>query len=429
MPSVLSWVKRLQKPNVAVENNIRIPGSLIKVQEFFDSLDLDLVLVGGYVRDHFLGIQGTDIDIEVYGQVDMASLQNHLERFGSAQCFGKQFGVIKLQLGGYSYDFALPRIEQKTGDAHRDFMVQTDAGLDYQTAASRRDFTINSIGYRIKDGLILDPFDGITDIKQKRIRHIGPSFDEDALRVFRAMQFAARFGFQIDEETLKRCKTMSMSHLSKQRIEVELQKCLLSPKPSQGLRYFFDLGLGRFFSELSALDPNVWQCCLRQIDLLFDLGLDAELMVTLRLCVLSMIRPEQTDLFLNRFLGSKKRFGMIQSVIQAQDDLQMIKNKAQDENMDTQIRKLSTKVTLRHLAYLEQVRENAYQDVGFAEWFMNRARHLGVLDHAPQPIVTGEDLTKKGILPGKKMGEMLDALYQIQLAGEDPSKAVDRFII
>ena len=191
--------------------------------------------VGGCVRDMFLNIESKDIDIEVHG-IDESTLKDILNEVGKPLEHGKSFGIYSLK--GTNIDVAMPRIETKIGEGHRDFKVKVDPNISLIDAARRRDFTINSMMIDVISEELIDPFNGKQDLEKGLIRHISDAtFIEDPLRIFRACQFAARFNFEIAEETIKLCKTMDETKLSKERVEEELKKALLqSNKPS----LFFD---------------------------------------------------------------------------------------------------------------------------------------------------------------------------------------------
>ena len=187
--------------------------------------------VGGYVRDALLGIENKDIDMEVHG-VSPSVLEDILKNFGEVITIGASFGIYNLK--GCSLDIAMPRKETARGTGHRDFDVVVDPFIGTEKAALRRDFTINALMQNVLTGEITDHFGGRADLEKGVIRHVNDSsFAEDPLRVLRAAQFAARFDFEIAEETVELCSSMDLTALSKERIETELEKALLkADKPS-----------------------------------------------------------------------------------------------------------------------------------------------------------------------------------------------------
>ena len=191
----------------------------------------NVYFVGGYVRDKLLGINNKDIDIEVHG-ITNVQLESVLDNIGERIFFGENFGVYSLK--GTSIDIAMPRKEKQTGVKHTNFEITVDPFMGTYNACKRRDFTINALMQDVLTGEIIDHFNGQYHLKNKIIKHISDeTFIEDPLRVLRAAQFAARFEFKIDEETINLCKKMDITTLPKERIETELKKALIkSKKPS-----------------------------------------------------------------------------------------------------------------------------------------------------------------------------------------------------
>ncbi len=239
---------------------MEIPAPLMVVLESLMNAGHRPVIVGGSVRDALMGRAVKDYDIEVYGMGGMKALQSLLQRYGRVDAVGKQFGVLKMQVGENEVDFSLPRTERKIDSGHRGFAVTTDGGLAYAAAARRRDFTVNAIGYDVAEEALLDPFDGQEDLERGILRHIDETtFVEDPLRVYRAVQFAARFGMELAEETFALCQKMvgegRLDELPRERVWAEWRKLLLqSPRPSIGFEWMRKLGITeRHFPELHAL--------------------------------------------------------------------------------------------------------------------------------------------------------------------------------
>lgn len=209
--------------------------------------------VGGFVRDCIMNIENKDIDIEVHG-ITPQTLENILDGVGKRISIGESFGIYAIK--GYDIDIAMPRKETAIGKGHRDFEVFVDPFIGTYKAALRRDFTVNALMKNVLTGEITDHFGGISDIENKLLHHVSDtSFPEDPLRVFRAAQFAARFGFEIAEDTVSLCRSIDVSTLSKERIDGEMKKALLkADKPS----VFFSIlrktdKLSHWFPELEAL--------------------------------------------------------------------------------------------------------------------------------------------------------------------------------
>jgi len=208
--------------------------------------------VGGIVRDGLMGVECKDIDIEVYG-IAPARLREVLGSLGEVYDRGASFGVLGLRHS--DIDIAMPRTESRTGAKHTNFDVCVNPFLDPKDACRRRDFTINAMMQDVLSGEILDFYGGREDLEKKIIRCVCPeTFIEDALRVFRACQFAARLDAAIAPETRELCRSMDVTELSHERIFAETEKALIkAEKPSV---YFRELKrmdhLKEFFPELEA---------------------------------------------------------------------------------------------------------------------------------------------------------------------------------
>ncbi|MEK7473524.1 MAG: HD domain-containing protein [Patescibacteria group bacterium] len=220
------------------------------------------MLVGGFVRDCLLGIASKDADLETYG-IEAEVLETVLKELfdDKIETVGRSFGIYKIFLGdGFDLDVAIPRRESKSGSGHTGFEVEGDPELDPKEAARRRDFTINAIAADPKTGELFDPFNGQDDIKDRILRVVdGSTFVDDPLRVYRGVQFTARFGLRVEPSTLELMRLMvargELDTLSKERVTDELKKLLLkAPKPSVGFELMRTLGLiRRDYPELHAL--------------------------------------------------------------------------------------------------------------------------------------------------------------------------------
>lgn len=184
-------------------------------------------LVGGCVRDKLLGLEVKDRDWVVVGSSPEQML---------AQGFrpvGKDFPVFLHP--DTQEEYALARTERKSGHGYHGFDVYAAPDVTLEQDLARRDLTINAIA-QDQDGNIIDPYNGSEDLKQGLLRHVSPAFVEDPVRVLRIARFAARFGFQIAEQTQQLIGRMLVSgeldHLVSERVWQELYKALQSDKPS-----------------------------------------------------------------------------------------------------------------------------------------------------------------------------------------------------
>ena len=213
----------------------------------------DAYYVGGFVRDRLMGLEGKDVDIEIHG-ISPQKLTEILDSLGEHTEMGASFGIYGLR--HYDLDIAMPRSEKATGHGHKDFEVFVDPFLGTEKAARRRDFTVNAMMEDVLTGELIDFFGGREDMKKKLLRHVDDqSFGEDPLRVLRAAQFAARFGYTVDGETVRLCSTMDLSALPRERIIGELEKALRGAfRPSVFFEVLDEMQqLGFWFSQYASL--------------------------------------------------------------------------------------------------------------------------------------------------------------------------------
>jgi len=209
----------------------------------------ELLLVGGAVRDKLLGREPKDLDFVAVG----ATQDAFLKVFPKAQAVGKSFPVYLVEGLG---EVAFARKERKLGPYHTDFEVLFDPSVTLEEDLSRRDLTINAIAMR-PDGEIFDPFGGAKDLAAKLLRHVGPAFSEDALRVYRLARFAAQLGFKVAPETMKFARTVPLSDLTAlpaERVCEEFRKSLRSAEPWRFIEELEHAGvLSLHFPELAHL--------------------------------------------------------------------------------------------------------------------------------------------------------------------------------
>ena len=136
---------------------------LIEIAKAIDACGGKTYFIGGFVRDNLMGLSNKDVDVEVHG-VPVDVLRNLLEQFGEVITIGKSFGIYSIR--GYDIDIAVPRKEKNTGRGHRDFEIYTDPFLGVETAARRRDFTINAMMQDVLTGEIVDCFGGQDDLEK-----------------------------------------------------------------------------------------------------------------------------------------------------------------------------------------------------------------------------------------------------------------------
>lgn len=389
---------------------IDYPKQLNKIFDRLNKYNAKAVLVGGYVRDHLINIESKDIDIEVYNISSFEKLEEILREFGDVNSVGKSFGVCKLQLKNLKIDFSLPRIDSKTGSGHRGFEVAVNPDLNFKTAASRRDFTINAIGYDVKHKKILDPFNGIKDLKNKILRAIDKDkFIDDPLRVLRAAQFCARFELKIDKELLTLCKNMVsnnlLDELPKERIIEEIKKLLLkSKKPSIGFELLKEFGTNFYTKNIYVADEISKQ-----------LTSNTNTNIILMLAALCYdYTPENTTLFIQNLTNEKELLSRVLPLIKNHDKIEVHLN-------NYKLYKLATEVKIEELLILSRaiyVYKNSSEIYEAGDKIYKKAKELNILKEKLAPLLRGENILSYGIKPSPKFSEILNLAYEAQMSGE-----------
>ncbi len=214
-------------------------------------------VIGGYVRDCFLGIPNDDIDIVVEGS-GIALAEAVAAKCGAKVSVFRNFGTAMLKYKGIEVEFVGARRESYDRNSRKP--VVEDGTLEEDQL--RRDFTINAMAFSLQEddfGALVDPFGGIRDLANAIIRTpLDPeqTYSDDPLRMLRAIRFATRLGFTIVPESLDAMRRMAgrLRILSRERIVEELDKMLLTKKPSTAFRLMDQTGLlEQFFPELVRL--------------------------------------------------------------------------------------------------------------------------------------------------------------------------------
>ena len=440
----------------------KIPSILEEILKDLQKIGATPIVVGGSVRDFFLNIPIKDYDIEIFGIDSLDIIQKSLEKYGSVKLVGKSFGVLTLRVNEYDFDFALPRLEKKTGNTHQDFEIITNANLSFKEAAIRRDFTINAIGYDFFKEEFLDPFDGIKDLKNKIIKHINDvTFIEDSLRVYRAVQFASRFDFKIAEKTKELCKQIVLSQdlifLPKERVYEEFKKLFLnSQKPSNGFELMKELDVIKYFPELKALincvqekeyhpEGDVWIHTMMSLDEMAKILKEEKIEDEYRKLYLfygilchdfgkpfctkqidgkitshkhENLGIEPTISFLSKLTNEKKFIEIVCSLVK--NHLAPFQLYLADSSLKA-IKRLSLKVNIEDLC-LVCLADCLGRDIKDKEkcskatsWLLEKAKELDIHTKPIEALVLGRDLIKLGFKPSSKFKEILDFAFDLQI--------------
>ena len=442
-----------------------IPRKITNLAEIIKQNGGRTMLVGGCVRDELMKIEPKDFDVEVYG-IEPNKLKEILMSFGRVDAVGEAFTVYKI---GQDLDVSLPRRERKTGRGHKGFAVEGDPEMSFEEAAKRRDFTINAILQDVLSGEIIDLYDGQTDIKNKILRVVSKdTFAEDSLRVLRAAQFAARFEFDIDQETVELCRRIDLTDLPKERIWGEFEKMLLkAEKPSIGLEWFYKLGVvSQLFPELKSLvgvpqqkewhpEGDVDVHTLMVVDearkLINDLSYAKKVTVMLGAICHDFGKPATTKFFDGKWRSHAHDVAGIEPTESFLDTLnihtldgynvrqQVIQlvihhlkpgmfYNVKDDLGDGAFRRLARKVEpdlLYRVAKADSLGRNPewlpkekWFKAEAQDWFIEKVRDLAIEEKAPQPILMGRHLIELGLKPSPQFGEITKVVYEMQLDGK-----------
>ncbi|MCK4338698.1 MAG: CCA tRNA nucleotidyltransferase [Candidatus Cloacimonetes bacterium] len=434
-------------------------------------------LVGGCVRDMVLEQISKDFDLEVY-KLQPSEVEKIVKQFGKISDVGKSFGVLKLFFGeGIEIDVSLPRTDSKIGIGHKGFDVNTDPYMSLNEAASRRDFTINSMAFDPLTDKLYDPFDGLNDLNKKILRVTNSeTFGDDPLRVLRALQFVARFELKIEPESKKIIQGMipQLKELPKERIFEEWKKLLLkSEKPSLGLSAGMELGV---FKELhpeflllpqtpqdseSHPEGDVWSHTLKCVDeaakiirrenlvekiafiimltiLCHDLGKPFTKQVRNGLYVYpehDKAAQELTKKFLSEIGADKNIKAKVLKLVtnhMAPLNLYLSEVKRGEKVKYGEIRRLATKIypaTIYELVLLadadywgtiissNQIDSEKSKFPGWSpagKWLLKRAQAIQVDKCKPKDIIKGKDLIDLGLKPGLKFGVIIELANQLR---------------
>jgi tRNA nucleotidyltransferase (CCA-adding enzyme) len=415
------------------------------------------LVVGGWVRDRLLGRMSKDVDLEVFG-IPAADLPSLLPPFGRVEPVGQSFPVYKIG----AIDVGLPRRESKAGRGHRGFVVEGDPSMTLEEAARRRDFTINAIAWDPLTDEYLDPCHGREDLEASVLRAVDPrTFGDDSLRVLRAVQFAARFELSLDDQTRTICQSVPLGDLPPERVWGELEKLLLqAERPSIGFALARELGvIERLFPELHALigcgqepdwhpEGDVWVHTLIVIDrtraVIDDLDRPDRIAMMLGAVCHDVGKPATTAFLDGRIRSLEHEEAGVAPTLAFLDRLNVhsidgkdvrrqviglvanhlkpgMLHKVRDQVTDGAFRRLAQKVDLELLARLAkadcQGRTGEF-DCSAMDWFLSRARELGVEHRPPAPWLLGRHLLELGVAPGPEMGRLLKQVYERQLDGE-----------
>jgi tRNA nucleotidyltransferase/poly(A) polymerase len=379
---------------------------------------------GGAVRDTLLGLTPKDYDIAT------DALPTRIrELFPDTQAVGAAFGVILVRHNQSIIEVATFRADGPYEDGRRPASVHfATAELD----AQRRDFTINGLFFDPLENKVIDYVGGQSDLKSRRLRAIGlPSkrFDEDHLRLLRAVRFAARFSLEIEPQTAQAIRDAApqLKGISPERVGDELRLMFAPPTRQIAWPLLWHLGLAKILfrflpapPETIDLDRSIFLKLPATSPIPFSLAVAAAV-----LCV--RIQSEKTDptSLLTRPEVSRSIRAMRQALrlsnAESDDAAEILQNlspllAAAPPALAAKKRFLAHPTSPQSRTLMDALQQVGIQTQrirSLADEFLK----LQTEDNAPPPLITGDDLTRAGFNPGPSFKKILDTLYDAQLEG------------
>ena len=384
-----------------MNERIQIPQHAKEILERLNQHGFEAYVVGGCVRDSLLGRQPEDWDITTSARPEQVKAI-----FGRTIDTGIQHGTVTIMRGKTGYEVTTYRIDGEYEDSRHPKNVEFTSNLTEDL--KRRDFTINAMAYNPKEGLV-DVFGGEEDLKAGIVRCVGFAMDrftEDALRILRALRFSAQLGSGIEENTWNAIKDLgpNLAHVSKERIQMELTKLLLSAHP-QEIKNVFTCGLEGYVSDtFSHIQPKEihipselpsqkylrWAAFLKNqeptqaVQILRELKMDHDTMTKVKVLVGWLRRPIGEG-------EAKIRRTMSQMTQELYDSLLLLKEAVAEEIPESP-------------GKIEEIQT-------LSQEIRRRGDCVGLKTLA----VTGKDLIEAGMRPGKELGEMLQSLLNLVL--------------
>ncbi len=388
------------------------PDSAIEIIQKLRDRRYEAYLVGGCVRDMVMGLEPADYDIAT-----SARPEEIMKLFPRTEAIGAKFGVVLVIHHGHPYEVATFRSDEAYVDGRRPTGV---AFTDAKTDVLRRDFTINGLLFDPIGKTILDYVSGQDDINSKIVRAIGDPvrrFDEDKLRILRAIRFGARLGYTIEPETWKAVCAMSpqIHQVSIERIQGEIVRILTEGQAGTGARMLHDSGL------LREVLPEVrWNNHLEQSLGMLGREVESDLAMAVLLHEVPvadvegiMERMKFSRLEINQTLCLVSRIPQFQTVCEM--SIAALKKffrlpRFEDHLELERICKTTSNADLKHYNFSLKM---------FRAWTPE--------DIFPAPLITGEDLIEMGYPRGPLYKEILTSVEDEQLEGRltDRSSAIE----
>ena len=401
---------------------------------------------GGCVRDQLLGLEAKDYDVAT--DADPEEVQSLFRRV--TDLTGKSFGVLRVMEGDATFEIAMFRQEGPYRDGRRPSYVRPATA---EEDAQRRDFTINGLFYDPVAEKLIDYVGGEADLRARIIRAIGTPADrfaEDHLRLLRAIRFATRFQFTIEPKTWEaiRQAAPTIRTISPERIREELNRIFTSPKPAVGLDLLDQSGLLKeVLPDIAALhgieqppqfhpEGDVYQHVRLMLTKIREPNLDLALSIllhdvgkkpTMKVDENGRIRFNEhesvgarmaeeimTDLrYDNKTIQNVRE--MVQHHMQFKDVLHM---------RPSTLKRMMTRPTFPAELELHRIDcSSSHGDLSHYDYLKHQLETMSPDEINPPPLVNGHDLLTMGLLPGRQIGTILEAIKVAQLEGTIHTRA------
>ena len=380
----------------------------IKILKELRHNGFEALLAGGCVRDMLLGRRASDYDVATNAHPDEV-----IKIFRRTLKVGAKFGVVIVLLEGQQVEVATFRTETGYADGRHPEIVKFSSAAE---DASRRDFTINGMFFDPLNKKVIDYVNGQVDLEKKIVRTIGKPqerFEEDYLRMLRAVRFSTQLGFKIEPSTWSAiCKNAGkITNISGERIAIELEGTLTNPNRAQGTSMLVESGLAENIFPGLVLNSNHAEI---GIDVLGQLRKQ----VDFALALAGLFAGSETQFALNKchvLKLSRNRNKHIKFLLAN-------RGKLLDDKMSlADLKKILAEPYFRDLYEFQRAIQKAAiggrKSISQLITLRKRIKSLGDVELKPKPFLSGHDLIRLGAVPGPALGQLSEELYTAQLEG------------
>jgi len=388
------------------------PDSAIDIIRELRKRGHEAYLVGGCVRDMVMGIEPADYDIAT-----SARPEEIVKIFPRTESIGAQFGVILVIYRGHPFEVATFRSDEAYVDGRRPTgVVFTDVKQD----VLRRDFTINGLLYDPLDQRVIDYVEGQSDIQAKLVRAIGDPharFEEDKLRILRAVRFGARLGYEIEPATWEAVRSMApkIHQVSSERIREELSRILTDGGPARGFRLLDESGL-----RAEILPELEWTDHIERSLAFVRKGAEVDFAMGV---LLHHTPVASVQKIVDRLKFSRAEMQHIISLVENLPRFSEVRQMSMSKlKRFFRLNRFEDHVELAHIHLTAQG-----EDLGDLQYVRQKRAEWSEQDIFPQPLVTGADLIAMGFVPGPLFKDILTRVEDEQLDGRltDRTQALD----